>query len=142
VGCSCIFWNPSTFDNPSFIVGCYYDQKKGNIKDLLQIYIYNEKQKDYINAVNLYSENGHKNNIVDVEWAPQLGRSFHLIATSSVDKKLIIWKLKFIYPIENTTEKEKENENDIVEEKVLVKYEDIFTFEPANEVINIVNNVI
>jgi len=84
--------------------------------------MYNEKQKDYLNVVNLYSENSHKNSIIDVEWAPQLGRSFHLIATSSIDKKLIIWKLK----INETT-----CNND---DKFSVKYEEIFNFEPTYEV--------
>lgn len=60
--------------------------------------------------------NGHTDTVTDVEWAPQFGRSFHLIATSSLDKQLIIWKVNIRF----------EQNNDHFE-NISIKYEKIFS---------------
>lgn len=36
---------------------------------------------------------GHNDEISDIAWAPNMGRSFHLIATASKDEKVRIFKL-------------------------------------------------
>jgi nucleoporin SEH1 len=62
---------------------------------LVQIFAYIDSKKDYIHIISF--EDGHKDTVTDVEWAPQFGRSYHLIATCSLDKKVIIWKLDLKY---------------------------------------------
>ncbi len=113
VGCSSVCWNPSSLDPETIVVGCYYDQKKNNVNDLIQIYAYNDSKKEYVLSTNL--SNGHSDTVTDVEWAPQFGRSFHLIATSSLDKKIIIWKVDLRY----------DRNNDHFE-NISIKYEKIF----------------
>lgn len=67
--------------------------------------------------------NGHTDTVTDVEWAPQFGRSFHLIATSSLDKSVIIWKVELKY----------EYNNDHYD-NISVKYEKIFTHKHDSQV--------
>ena len=49
----------------------------------------------------LKNENGHKDTITDIEWCNQFGRTFHLIASSSIDTTMKIWKLDFTYSNNN-----------------------------------------
>lgn len=98
MGCSSVCWNPSILDPQTLIVGCYYDAKKDNKKDLVQIFAYVDSKKEHLNIA---SFEGHTDTITDVEWAPQFGRSFHLLATSSLDKKIIIWKVDLKYEMVN-----------------------------------------
>lgn len=37
---------------------------------------------------------GHQDDVNDVAWAPNMGRSYHLVATACKDKFVRIWKLK------------------------------------------------
>lgn len=67
---------------------------------MVQIFAYIDSKKEYNCIANL-SENGHKDTVTDAEWAPQFGRSFHMIATCSKDCQLIIWRLDLIYEINN-----------------------------------------
>lgn len=90
-GCSSLCWNPSLLDPQTLVVGCLLEGNKGNKGHLLQIFSFNEGKKEYSLIACL--EGGHNNNITDVEWASQFGRSFHLIASTSLDMKLIIWKI-------------------------------------------------
>lgn len=82
------------------VVGCYYDAKKDNKNDLIQIYSYFDSKKEYV-LIGTLSEDGHTDSITDVEWAPQFGRSYHLIASCSLDKKLIIWKIELKFDLNN-----------------------------------------
>lgn len=99
VGCSSVSWNPSILDPQTLAVGCYCSPKKDNRKDLIQIFAYVDSKKEYVNLLSF--EESHDDTITDVEWAPQFGRSFHLLATSSLDKSVIIWKLDLKYDIVN-----------------------------------------
>ncbi len=99
VGCSSVCWNPSNLDPQTLIVGCLFDAKKNNKNDLVQVYAYVDSKKEYC-LIDTF-ENGHTDSITDVEWAPQFGRSFHLVATSSVDHQVIIWKLDLKFDVVN-----------------------------------------
>lgn len=99
VGCSSVSWNPSSLDPQTLVVGCLFDKKKDNKNDLVQLYAYVDSKKEYI-LVESFGD-GHLDSITDVEWAPQFGRSFHLIATSSSDGKLIIWKVDLKFDVVN-----------------------------------------
>jgi WD40 repeat protein len=102
-------------------VGCYFDPKKNNLNDLVQIFAFNDTKKDYVLISNLL--NGHTDTVTDVEWAPQFGRSFHLIATSSLDKSIIIWKVDLKYDFNNDHY-----------DNISVKYENIFTHKHDSQV--------
>ena len=127
VGCSSICWNPNMLDPQTLVVGCLYDEKKNNKDDLVQIYAYVESKKEYclIDTLN----DSHSNSITDVEWAPQFGRSYHMIATSSSDKQVIIWRLNLKY---DTINEHFDNISIKNKEKILVHKHD-------SEVIQILN---
>lgn len=117
VGCSSISWNPSLVDSQSLVVGCYYDPKKDNRDELIQIFVYSEMKKDYIFNCSLKnSENGHKDTVTDVEWCNQFGRTFHMVATSSIDKTMKIWRLDINY------------QSNEVNDNTVIKYEIIHNF--------------
>ena len=84
-GCH-ISWNPSSFDPPSLAVGNY----EGTIK----IFQFNDNTRKW-SSVDLCSGNDrHTDAIHDICWAPNLGRSYHLIASASKDKTVRIWKVE------------------------------------------------
>ena len=91
-------WNQNIFDPQTLVVGCYYDKEKNNAKELIQIYGYSDTKKEYVLLNTLV---GHTNSITDVQWAPQFGRSYHMIASSSLDGKVIIWKVMVDYDFHN-----------------------------------------
>ena len=64
-----------------------------SIKDnLIQIFVLDNNKKDFICYANLTNSKGHSDSISYLEWAPQFGRSYHMIASCGLDKKIIIWK--------------------------------------------------
>lgn len=80
------------------MVGCYYDKEKKNDNELIQIYAYSDSKKEYVLLEKLI---GHTDSITDVQWASQFGRSYHMIASSSKDGKVIIWKVFLEYDYNN-----------------------------------------
>jgi len=92
---NCIAWNPSPFEKPMIVVGADDPQVK--------IWEYSESQRRWQVAVMLI---GHKGPIHDVAWAPNLGRSYYLIATASKDHTVRIWQVDVK---EKTPEPTKEN---------------------------------
>ena len=56
-----------------------------------QIYKYNDQSRKWVPGEALPN---HREVIHDVSWAPNMGRSYHLIATASKDKCVRIFKLK------------------------------------------------
>jgi WD40 repeat protein len=82
-GSNCISWNSSAFDKPSMAVGSAGDQE-------VKVWEYNEQQGRWKVA---YALNGHAEEVHDVAWAPNLGRTYNLIATGSKDKTVRIWRL-------------------------------------------------
>ncbi len=100
VGCSSVCWNQNIYDPQTLVVGCYYDKDKKNLNELIQIYGYSDVKKEYILLENL-TKDGHEDSITDVQWASQFGRSYHMIASSSKDGKIIIWKVYLNYEYNN-----------------------------------------
>jgi len=82
-GCSCLAWNPSQFDRPALVVG-------SSATPELKVWEFQEAQARW---KQLFALAGHTDEIYDVSWAPNLGRTFHLIASASKDKTLRIWRL-------------------------------------------------
>ncbi|KAF2077876.1 hypothetical protein CYY_000838 [Polysphondylium violaceum] len=94
---NCISWNPSSYDKPMMAVG--------SNDPYLKIWEYNETGQKWVHLDTL-SPVGNNNNydssesgkaIHDVCWAPNMGRSYHLIATASKDHTVRIWKLTNIH---------------------------------------------
>lgn len=80
------------------MVGCYFDKEKKNNNDLIQIYAYSDSKKEYVLIEKLI---GHTDSVTDVQWASQFGRSYHMIASSSKDGTVIIWKVFLEYDYNN-----------------------------------------
>mmetsp|Transcript_38402 Transcript_38402/g.96614 ORF Transcript_38402/g.96614 Transcript_38402/m.96614 type:complete len:331 (+) Transcript_38402:165-1157(+) len=78
----CISWNPSQFDPPTLVVGT------GD--SIAKLWEFNESYRRWQQIDALV---GHTGTIHDVCWAPNVGRTYHLIATGSKDGTVRIWKL-------------------------------------------------
>eukprot|EP01127_Copromyxa_protea_P001011 TRINITY_DN1093_c1_g5_i1.p1 TRINITY_DN1093_c1_g5~~TRINITY_DN1093_c1_g5_i1.p1 ORF type:complete len:398 (+),score=45.59 TRINITY_DN1093_c1_g5_i1:425-1618(+) len=77
-----ICWNPSPFDDPMLVVA-------GEDK-VITVWQYNLKNKQWQQECKLV---GHDHPVYHVSWAPNLGRSYHMIASGSKDKTVRIWHL-------------------------------------------------
>jgi len=85
-GITCLSWNPSPLDaRPMLVVGS--SDPSTNIK----LWEYNETYRKWMHIDTFV---GHSSTIHDVCWAPNMGRSYHLIATASKDRKVKIWKVQ------------------------------------------------
>jgi len=79
-----ISWNMNPFDlKPRIVVGT-------DDPDVF-IYEYNDNQRTW-SLIKILK--GHNGPINDVSWAPQMGKTKHLIASASKDKSIRIWSLK------------------------------------------------
>lgn len=81
-GASSVTWNPSPFDPPCLLVGTKSPEAI--------VWQYNKATRRW---EVLHELKGHTDEVHSVAWAPNLGRSFHLVATASKDKTVRIWKL-------------------------------------------------
>ncbi|KAI9911453.1 hypothetical protein PsorP6_009507 [Peronosclerospora sorghi] len=81
-GATCLSWNKSHFDVPMIMVG-------GN-SDAAKVWGYNNSYRKWQVVAELV---GHTDAIHDVCWAPNMGQSFHLLATASKDRTVRIWRL-------------------------------------------------
>ncbi|GMF09580.1 unnamed protein product [Phytophthora lilii] len=81
-GATCVSWNKSRFDVPMIVVG-------GN-SDVAKVWGYNNSYRRWQVVAELV---GHSDAIHDVCWAPNMGRSSHLLATASKDRTVRIWRL-------------------------------------------------
>jgi len=90
IGITSISWNPSRIEIiPTFCAST----KDGSIK----IYQYIENSKKWIpNKQQFVDQNSkaHEDTVHSISWAPNLGRSFDLIASCSKDSTLKIWMIK------------------------------------------------
>jgi len=91
-GAKCLAYNPSPFGLTSLVVGS---------KDSLRVWEYSEQYRKWQSEVAL---TGHTDAINDVAWAPNLGRSYQLIATASKDGTARIWRLTGERPKYQVTE--------------------------------------
>ncbi|KAJ3212824.1 epoxide hydrolase, soluble (sEH) [Dinochytrium kinnereticum] len=79
----CLSWCPSRFQSEMLVVGCG--------KDNVAKVIYKQDEDKQWKVIETLV--GHSDIVTDVSWAPNLGRSYQLIATSSKDKGVRIFKL-------------------------------------------------
>ena len=80
---TCLCWNPSRFDSQMLVVGT---------AERAMVWVKNRSQRrwDGIIEIPISGELG----VNDVSWAPNLGRSYHLIATAASNAKAAaVWKL-------------------------------------------------
>lgn len=85
--CNTLCWNPSPFDPTMLVVGA------GNS---VHIWQYSEQFRRWQPTYQLGSPDSkdrHTDVIHNVDWAPQMGRSYHLIATACKDGKVRIFKV-------------------------------------------------
>lgn len=73
------------------------DRISESCENLIQIFVFIENQKDFVCKGNLFKPDGHNDSITYIEWAPQFARSYHLISSCSLDKKIKIWKFYLDY---------------------------------------------
>jgi len=78
----CLSWCPSRYQHPMIVIGC---GKENNAK------IFRCDQNNKWRSYEVLD--GHLDLIHDVDWAPNMGRSYHLIATASKDYRVRIYKL-------------------------------------------------
>ena len=143
-GCTCLCCNPSCLDELIIVIGCKKnnEEKNLNINDINNNINKKESSKKInkdINNVNVninnegllkfvfFKENHnpkiisindcyHKNDITDVDWANQNGRTYHMICSTSKDGKFIIWEINLL-----------ENEEEIGDNNFFT-YKKIFEF--------------
>jgi hypothetical protein len=115
-GCTCLCCNPSNLDDLTIVIGCKKAKEEKDINDgnttkkesnknlnkdlnsiinnnnnsLIKFIFFRNGQKHKIQPLN---ECFHKNDITDIVWANQSGRSYHMICSTSKDGKFIIWEI-------------------------------------------------
>ncbi|RIA97735.1 WD40-repeat-containing domain protein [Glomus cerebriforme] len=78
----CLSWCPSRYQSPMIVIGC---GKENNAR------IFRCDQNNKWRPCEVLD--GHEDLVNDVDWAPNMGRSYHLIATASKDHRVRIYKL-------------------------------------------------
>lgn len=81
--CTCISWNQSPFEAPTMVVGSHAAAK---------VWEFHEKSRRWQCVLEL---DGHTGTVHDVAWAPNLGRTYHLVATACKDGVVRIFKIRF-----------------------------------------------
>eukprot|EP01100_Stratorugosa_tubuloviscum_P011009 TRINITY_DN4830_c1_g1_i1.p1 TRINITY_DN4830_c1_g1~~TRINITY_DN4830_c1_g1_i1.p1 ORF type:complete len:310 (-),score=156.25 TRINITY_DN4830_c1_g1_i1:189-1118(-) len=93
----CLSWNPAIVGTSILVIGT------DDVKNNLSIWELNENNRQWSQVQQLV---GPQRAITDVSWAPNIGRSFHLIASASKDGSVLIWKLTLngrTFDVENFT---------------------------------------
>lgn len=80
---SCFSWNGSPFNPPQLAVGLD--------ENIPKIWQYNDASRKWQAVCSLI---GHTGYIKDIAWAPNMGRSYDLIATASKDHTVKIWQIE------------------------------------------------
>ena len=70
-------------------------ENNNNNNCLLKIFLFEKIKKNSEIIIDITNE--HSDDITDVKWCNQNGRDYHLIASISLDMKLIIWKINIDY---------------------------------------------
>ncbi|XP_070575761.1 nucleoporin SEH1-like [Ptychodera flava] len=87
MNCSCISWNPSRVHPPMIAVGSDDPSTTGGGK--VQIHEYHDSSRRWIKVETLMTVTEA---VHDVAFAPNLGRSYHLLAVASKDVHIIMLK--------------------------------------------------
>ena len=85
---SCLSWNTFSFDAPSMVVG------SGKTAFFWKM----DREKKRWRQIGQLPPQSHNAVVNHVAWAPNMGRSFHMIATASSDGTAKIWKLETTKP--------------------------------------------
>ncbi|GMI39022.1 hypothetical protein TrCOL_g10512, partial [Triparma columacea] len=83
LGVTCLSWCSGRFEPPMLVVG----GSSGRIT----VWRFSDSSRQWHVAAELPN---HSLSVLDVSWAPNIGRSFHLIASSGKDKTLRLYKMK------------------------------------------------
>jgi len=89
LGVSSLSWCTGRFEPATLVVGF----SSGRVS----IYRYNDGQRSWLEAIRLpghATSNGVPRGVLDVAWAPNVGRSYHLIATCGKDNQLKVHRVK------------------------------------------------
>merc|ERR1719221_871319 len=91
VPCSCISWNPSLsrLHSPMIAVGSDDPNSAGTLSPKVFVYEYNESSRRWlkVETLNTMTEPVH-----DIAFAPNIGRSYHVLAVASKDLRIITLK--------------------------------------------------
>mmetsp|Transcript_12233 Transcript_12233/g.16045 ORF Transcript_12233/g.16045 Transcript_12233/m.16045 type:complete len:330 (+) Transcript_12233:118-1107(+) len=83
LGVTCLSWNKCQFEAPMLA--------SGGDSGAVKIWRYENDSRDWQLLMELES---HKDAVLDIDWAPNIGRSYHLLATAGKDSELRVYKLR------------------------------------------------
>ncbi|XP_007949874.2 centrosomal protein of 192 kDa [Orycteropus afer afer] len=89
LSCSCISWNPSSSRAHSPMIAVGSDDSSPNAMAKVQIFEYNENTRKYAKAETLMTVTDP---VHDIAFAPNLGRSFHILAVATKDVRIFTLK--------------------------------------------------
>lgn len=87
LSCSCLSWNPSRVHAPMIAVGSDDPSPSGGGK--VQIYEYSDNSRKWTKVETIITVT---DSVRDVEFAPNLGRSYHMLAIAAKDVRIITLK--------------------------------------------------
>ncbi|XP_075908173.1 nucleoporin SEH1 isoform X2 [Petromyzon marinus] len=89
LSCSCISWNPSSFRGHPPMLAVGSDDGSSSSGGKVQIYEYSENTRHYmkVETLMMVTESVH-----DLAFAPNLGRSYHLLTVASRDVRIFTLK--------------------------------------------------
>lgn len=89
MGVSSLSWCTGRFEPATLVVG----SSSGRVS----VYRYNDAKRSWVEAIRLpghATSSGVPRGVLDVAWAPNVGRSYHLIATCGKDNQLKVHRIK------------------------------------------------
>uniref|UniRef100_A0A8D1FTU3 Nucleoporin SEH1 n=2 Tax=Sus scrofa TaxID=9823 RepID=A0A8D1FTU3_PIG len=89
LSCSCISWNPSSSRAHPSMIAVGSDDGSPNAMAKVQIFEYNENTRKYAKAETLMTVTDP---VHDIAFAPNLGRSFHILAIATKDVRIFTLK--------------------------------------------------
>lgn len=86
LGVTCLDWCGGRFEPPTIVVG----DSSGNVR----VYRYSDASRNWGLYLTLEGHTSPRRGVLDVAWAPDVGRSFHLISSCGRDGLLRVHRLK------------------------------------------------
>jgi nucleoporin SEH1 len=86
LGVTCLDWCSGRFEPPTLVVG----DSKGSVK----VYRYSDASRNWGHYLTLKGHTSPRCGVLDVAWAPDVGRSYHLISSCGRDGLLCVHRLK------------------------------------------------